>query len=112
MDAALGIVIYCKRFMKTQLLLIVLQLVASGSDAYYTNFNLHRPGGYEHNPVVRPFVGSTESLVPYFSVMAGVHIGVPILLRRHHHKRLARLIELEGIADNSEGAIWSATRGH
>lgn len=94
--------------MKTALL-IILQLAASGSDAYFTNRNAHGPGFYELNPIARPFVRSQRTLAAYFATGAAVKIAVPIMLRKHHHQRLADAIAIAGIADNAGAATFSAT---
>lgn len=91
--------------MKTALL-IVLQLAASGSDAYFTHRNLEH--GREDNPIVRPFVGNTSKQVIYFSSMAAMKIVIPHLVRKKH-SRMADVMAVAGIADNTEAAAWSAT---
>jgi hypothetical protein len=88
-------------------LMIVLQLAASGTDAYYTNKNLENRGG-ENNPLVQPFMGSRPDRIAYFSVSTGIKIGLPLVLRRKHHNKLARLAEVLSISDNAIGALESA----
>jgi len=97
--------------MKT-LLLIALQLVANGSDAYYTNRNMSRHGFHETNPVQRAFVHNSTSLALFStSEMAGV-FSVEHLLRKHHRGRLARAMALTQIGTNTYGAAHSAREGH
>lgn len=93
--------------MKT-FLLIMLQLGASGADAYFTNRNQQGPHAYELNPIARPFLKTTPSRVLYFSSGAALKITVPVLLRKRHHDRLALTFSLAGIADNGAAAAYSA----
>ena len=96
--------------MKT-LLLIALQLGASGADAYYTDRNARLPRHYETNPIARQFMGSTAGRVTFFAGNAGIRIALPVILRRRGHKRLADLVAIEGIAENTQGAGYSAVHG-
>jgi F420-0:gamma-glutamyl ligase-like protein len=91
------------------ILLIVLQLAASGSDAFFTRRNATRPYFHELNPVARPFVSSEIGTVGYFAGGAAVQISIPFLLRKHGHRRLAETLALTGIADNAVSATYSAT---
>jgi hypothetical protein len=91
------------------ILLIVLQLAASGSDAYFTHRNLTRPGFYEHDPIARPFVRDTPHLVGYFSADAAVKIGTAELLRKFHHRRISAIVSVGGITDSAYFASYSAT---
>jgi hypothetical protein len=93
--------------MKT-ILLVALQLAASGSDAYFTHRNELTPKFREHNPLVAPFVGSTHGQVIFFGAGAALKVGGAHLLRRHH-PRLADSLAVAGIADNAFGAAFSAT---
>lgn len=95
--------------MKKHLLAVVLQLAASGADAYYTDRALHRPGWREHNPVTRTLVHDRGTLAAYFSVTAAGHVALPYWLRRRGHGKLAGWAGVEGIADNAEGAAYTAT---
>lgn len=94
--------------MKT-LLLIALQLGASGSDAYFTHRNQQGFRPSEMNPLAAPFVHSTRGQVLFFSTGAAVHIGGSILLRKHHHEKLGDAWAVYGIASNTFGATYSAT---
>jgi hypothetical protein len=95
--------------MKTALL-IVLQLAASGSDAYFTNRGAQSGGIFrEHNPFARPFVHSTKGCVVFFSSEALAGILVPHELRKHHHAKLAMAYSLGSIASNVEGAAFTGT---
>lgn len=89
-------------------LLIILQLAATGSDAYFTNRNAQMRGFQEHNPISRPFMGSTSFRVSYFSAEAAGKVAVPILLRKKHHEHMALAFSAAAIADNAEGATYSA----
>ena len=93
--------------MKTALL-IVLQLAASGSDAYFTHVNSTYPHFREHNFIARPFMGSTSGQVIFFGGGAALKIGAVALLRKRH-PRFADALALAGIADNAYGAGFSAT---
>jgi hypothetical protein len=94
--------------MKTALM-IIFQLAASGTDAYYTNRGAERPYFVEHNVIIRPFIKSTPSRVAFFSAGAAGKIVVPILLRKRHRERFADALALAGIVDNAEGATYTAT---
>ena len=90
-------------------ILIVLQLAAAGSDAYFTHRNQSMPRHYENNPIAAPFIGSTHGQVIYFSAWAGGRIILERILVRHHHPKWAKAVAIEAIADNGLGAAWSAT---
>jgi len=92
--------------MKT-FLLIVLQLAASGSDAYFTHKQL-ASRGVEFDPIARPFVRTTTGQVAYFGSTAAISIAVPYELRKHRHERLADLASIAAIADSATGAAQSA----
>jgi hypothetical protein len=93
--------------MKTALF-ILLQLAASGADAYYTNRNAMTPLFREHNPIARPFMGTRASRIDYFSITAAGKIAVFTLLRKRH-SRTADGIAVAGISDNAFAAAFSAT---
>lgn len=95
--------------MKKRLLLLALQLAASGSDAYFTHRNQELPRHYEMNPVARPFIGSTPGLAGYFTAEATAKIVLAHEFRIHHHPALADASASLGIADNVFGATYSAT---
>lgn len=94
------------------ILTIALQLAASGADAYYTDRNLSQDQSRyvvrEDNPVSRLFVQTRAGRVAYFSVTAGIKIALPQILRKHHHNRVARILEISDIADNATCAAESA----
>lgn len=96
---------------KKHLLLIVLQLAASGNDAFWTQHNMHsgltHPYPHESNPLARPFVRTTAGTVLYFGIGAGVKIAVPTMLRKHNHSALADAVAVGGIVDNAIGGINS-----
>jgi hypothetical protein len=94
--------------MKTAIL-IVLQLAASGSDAYFTHRDHLYRRFYETNPIARPFVGSTRGQILYFGSGAAMKISVAHVLRTHGHTKFAEAFALSGIADNSIAAAYSAT---
>lgn len=90
--------------MKT-VLLIVLQLGASGSDAYFTNRDMGRHF-HENDPIARPFISSRMGAAAYFSATAAAQILIPRMF--HKHKAISTELSLAGIADNSLGAAYSA----
>jgi len=53
-------------------------------------------------------MGSTASRIAYFSFGAGMKIGAPLIIGRKH-KKLAKVMAISGIADNSVAAIYTAT---
>lgn len=95
--------------MKHTILMIILQLAASGGDAYYTNRNINL-GAPELNPIAKPFVRTTAGRVGYFSLQTGLKITLPILLRKHGHEKLADFAGWYGIADNAAAAVWDITK--
>ena len=84
--------------MKTAILLTILQLSVAGGDAWNTHRNLQT--GKEMNPVARPFVSTTSRQIAYFSVTTGIKLVIPHLLKPKHPK-LARNMQILGIADNA-----------
>ena len=94
--------------MKTAIL-IALQLVASGSDAYFTHRNALTPAFHEYNPVARPFVRSAPGQMLYFGGQAALKIAAVHLLKKRGHTKVARGFGLAGIADNASCALYSAT---
>lgn len=94
--------------MKTALLIIA-QLAASGSDAYFTDRNMYSAHAHESNPLARPFIGTRPGRVAYFSVTTAAKITIPIMLRKRRHGRTADTLAMVGIADTAGGAVYSAT---
>jgi hypothetical protein len=94
--------------MKTSLLLILLQLAASGNDAYWTDRNMHTPHFHEDNPTSALFVHNRPSLIAYVSISAAGRIALTHVLRKHHHNRLATALAVTSIADNVYGGVTSA----
>jgi hypothetical protein len=91
---------------KPTLLLDVVQLAATGADAYATDRNRQTFGFHEFNPVARPFVRNRPTLIAYFSIQAAVKI-VAVHWLRPRHRRLAITVRAYSIADNAAGAAWS-----
>lgn len=87
-------------------LLIAAQIAAGGTDAYQTHRAMQGPAPTEFDPVARPFVRRTATLVPYFSATTALHIALPLVVLKRH-RRLQRLAQIEGIVDN--GAAATAT---
>lgn len=94
--------------MKTILLLVALQLAASGGDAYFTDRNQRRTVHHEDDPLAQPFMHSAAGRVMFFSAGAGAQIVFPLYLRRKRHSRLALAAALGGVVDNASGAVVSA----
>jgi hypothetical protein len=86
---------------------------AEGVDAYATYRNSIRPNYRESDPLARPFVTrGPVALGAYFAVDAGLKIGASYLLRKHGHRKIARIIEFAGIGDNIWGASTSFAGYH
>jgi hypothetical protein len=85
----------------------VAQLAASASDAYVTYRNTQRSRFRENDPIASPFMGSTAGLATFFILNAGVKLGSPAVLRHYGHRRWARAVQVFGISDNAEGAVFS-----
>ena len=90
------------------ILFIVMQLGASGADAYYTHTVVVEQRQIEHNPIAKPFMHSTRNEVAYFSVTTAVKIAAPIVLRHRHHEKLATALALMSIADNASCAVYTS----
>ena len=84
-------------------LLILLQLLSTGVDAYYTDRDMHRPGFVENDPVARPFERSRVGNVAGNAAGVGVEIGSEWWLRKHGHRRLARVMEIAVIGGHATG---------
>jgi hypothetical protein len=85
----------------------VAQLAASATDACVTYRNTQRSSFRENDPVASPFMGSTAGLATFFILDAGVKLGSSALLRHYGHRRWARGVQVFGISDNAEGAVFS-----
>jgi hypothetical protein len=88
--------------------IVILRLAASGSDAYYTNrnlhLNLHETGFQEHNPLMRPFVHNTTDLSLSFAASnGGLTFAEYRLLKRHI--KLSNAVAAIDFA----GHVWGAT---
>lgn len=79
---------------------IILQLVASGGDAYTTHIGL-QGRHFERNPIARPFMHTTGGQVVFFGGQTAVKIAVPVILRHQHHNKLADIFSVAGIAENA-----------
>jgi hypothetical protein len=94
--------------MKT-LVLILAQLAASGSDAYFTDRNMHQRQFVEYDPIAKPFTHSRPAFIAASSFGCGVEIVMPRLLHKRN-PRLSLLMSGTGIAASGFGAITSADR--
>jgi hypothetical protein len=92
--------------MKTFTLYVILQLAASGSDAYLTQRNFG-PHFQEHNPIARPFMKNNTSLGLYCGATAAGKIFIAHSLHRHRHDTLANIFEAGAVADNVGGSVVS-----
>ena len=90
--------------MKTWLMLVALQLGASGTDAFYTHQANPR---YEQNPIAKPFMGSTAGQVAFFGGGAALRIGLSYALHKKHPK-IADGILIEGTGENTFSAVYTA----
>ena len=93
--------------MKT-ILLIALELAASGSDAYFTHRNLTTFPFREHNPIMQPFVRNTPSMVITFAASSGGFIFSEHWLRRHGKGKFADTLAAGDISAHIWGAAYSA----
>jgi hypothetical protein len=93
------------------LLLLAMQLAASGADAYYTDRNAQYNDFREFNPIAQSCVRSRGARIAYFSATAGIKIAAPRWLRHRHHDRLAQWTEIGGIVDSAASASISAACG-
>lgn len=94
--------------MRKHLFIVILQLAASGADAYFTDVNQHRPLHHEQNPIARPFVGSTPGLIAYFGAQTVIKLTLRSWFRKRGHRRIAEIVEAAGILDNATCATNSA----
>ena len=95
---------------KRTVLLTVLQLVANGSDAYYTNraMRIYGPKFKEYDPLARPFtVNRTTLTISAAAGMAGTLAGER-LLKRCGHERWAAALAYGDIAGHTAGTIFTA----
>jgi hypothetical protein len=93
----------------THALLIALQLLSSGADAYFTNRNAQVKGWYERDPVARIFVtNGTLERATYFAVYGGGMITGAELLDHYKHRHLALGVRAMQIGSNAYGAAFSA----
>lgn len=97
----------------TKAVLVMLQLAASGTDAYYTNRNMQLKGATEHTTYARPFVTrGTAGVVTFFALDAGIKLEVAHLLRRKTKPLVGNGFAVVGITDNTIGAAYSASHYH
>lgn len=92
-----------------RIFLIILQLAATGSDAYFTRRDAGHAYFHELDPIVRPFAKSNAGTIAFFGTEAGLAIYLPHLLRKHGHNKLANELAIAGIANSSVGATISGT---
>jgi|SRR5271165_7405614 len=97
-----------KTWSKHAVLLAVVQLAASGADAYYTNRNMQRNHGVELDPLERPFVHNPASLTALFATEAAGTIYSAYWLRKHDHAKMADAGAAGLIASHAYGAAYSS----
>ena len=94
--------------MKLKVLILALQLIAHGSDAYLTHRAVIDLKGRELNPIMRPWTKSTPKLVVGFSLATGGPMIASHLFRRSGHLKIARGIELIDIGTTVGSAGFTA----
>jgi|HubBroStandDraft_1064217.scaffolds.fasta_scaffold314239_1 hypothetical protein len=97
-----------KHWSKHAVVLAVVQLAATGADAYYTNRNIQRYHGEELDPIERPFVHNPATLTALFATEAAGTIYSSYWLRKHDHGRMADAGALSLIASHAYGATFSS----
>jgi hypothetical protein len=97
-----------KHWSKHAVLLAVVQLAASGADAYYTNRNMQRNHGEELDPIERPFVHNPVTLTALFATEAAGTIYSSYWLRKHDHGKMADAGAASLIASHTYGAVYSS----
>jgi hypothetical protein len=99
--------------MKHFVWVVILQLAASGADAYYTNRNLHRhlheAGFQEQDPLARPFVHNTTDLSLSCAASSGAFAFAEYRLLKRHNK-LSKTAAAIYFAGHVFGAATSAER--
>jgi hypothetical protein len=93
--------------MMKSLLLVLAQLAASGSDAYFTDRNMHDKIFKEYDPIAKPFLVNRPSLVASCSLETAAEILMPRILRKHHSK-LSNALSLASVSGHTFGAIESS----
>jgi hypothetical protein len=97
-----------KRCSKHAVLLAVVQLAATGADAYFTNRNMQRNHGEELDPIERPFVHNPATLTALFATEAAGTIYSSYWLRQHDHAKMADAGTASLIASHAYGATFSS----
>jgi hypothetical protein len=97
-----------KRWSKHAVVLAVVQLAATGADAYFTNRNMQRNHGEELDPIERPFVHNPATLTALFATEAAGTIYSAHWLRQHDHGKMADAGAASLIASHAYGAAFSS----
>jgi hypothetical protein len=97
-----------KRWSKHAVLLAVVQLAATGADAYFTNRNMQRNHGEELDPIERPFVHNPATLTALFATEAAGTIYSSYWLRQRDHGKMADAGAASLIASHAYGAAFSS----
>ncbi len=90
----------------SRIALVALDAAAKAADSLATHENIDE-GGYEHDPLARPFVHNTTVQVASMATMLGGEIATSYLLHKRHHDHLGLAILVGGAVVNGLGAASS-----
>jgi hypothetical protein len=90
----------------SRIALVALDAAAKAADSLATRENLDA-GGYEHDPLARPFVHNTAVQVAATAALFGGEVATSYLLHKRHHDRMGLAILLGGAVVNGLGAASS-----
>ena len=95
------------RFWKrSTIALVALDGAAKAADSYVTRRNMDG-GGEEHNPLARPFVGTTGVQVVATAALFGAEMATAYILHRRRHDNMGRAVLAGGAVMNGLGAASS-----
>jgi hypothetical protein len=90
----------------SRIALVTLDAAAKAADSLATRENLDT-GGYEHDPLARPFVHNTAVQVASMAAMLGGEIATSYLLHRRRHDHMGLAVLVGGAVVNGLGAASS-----
>jgi hypothetical protein len=90
----------------SRIALVAFDAAAKAADSLATRENLDT-GGYEHDPLARPFVHNTAVQVASMAAMLGGEIATSYLLHRRRHDHAGYSILVGGAVVNGLGAASS-----
>jgi hypothetical protein len=90
----------------SRIALVALDAAAKAADSLATRENLDA-GGYEHDPMARPFVHNTAVQVASMAALLGGEIATSYLLHRRRHDHVGLAILVGGAVVNGLGAASS-----